>query len=219
MWTGVILTLAAAAFGGSDINDVLDRWLTAQSHLKTWKADCVQTRSIKSLTKPLRADGRVWFATPDRFRWELGQPPQTIAVRRGDEMWVSYPLLKRAEHYNLGGKGTGLWRDALALLEAGFPQSREQLDRQFKMAGLVSTNKMWTLTLQPKSSLARRFIAEVSVTLQTNQYALLATELTFADGSRMRNDFTNAVLNPKLDESLFNPPLDATYTVTEPLKQ
>ena len=209
-----ILTAHAA-----DTNAVLNHWLAAQADLKTWSADCTQTRSLKTLTQPLIATGRVWFAAPDRFRWELGQPAQTIAVRRGDQMWISYPRLKRAEHYDLGGTKTGPWRDALGLLEAGFPQSRQQIDKQFKIASLTATNDVWTLALQPKSSLAQRFITEVGVTLGTNSCALLGTELTFADGSKMRNDFTNTVLNPAIDESLFNPPMDATFTVTEPLKQ
>lgn len=217
--SGLTLALTFAALGETGGNTILDRWLAAQSDVKTWTADCTQTRSLKTLAQPLVATGRVWFAAPDRFRWELGQPAQTIAVRRGDQMWISYPRLKRAEHYDLSGKKTGPWRDALALLEAGFPQSREQLDKQFKVAGITATNEVWTLTLQPNSSLARRFISEVGVTLGTNACALLATELTFADGSRMRNDFTHAVLNPTIDESLFNPPVDATFTVTEPLKQ
>jgi hypothetical protein len=39
------------------------------------------------------------------------------------------------------------------------------------------------------------------------------------DGSRMRNDFTNAILNPALDKNFseWQPPPD--YKVTEPFKQ
>lgn len=213
-----MLALTLAASGGSPIDSVLNRWLAAQAELKTWTADCTQTRSLKTLTQPLVARGRVWFAAPDRFRWELGQPAQTIAVRRGDQMWISYPRLKRAEHYDLSGSQTGPWRDALGLLEAGFPRSRQQLDRRFKIASLQATNEVWTFALQPNSAQARRFITEVGVAVGMKDCALLATELTFADGSKMRNDFTNIVLNPTLGEALFNPPVDAGFTVTEPLK-
>jgi outer membrane lipoprotein-sorting protein len=48
---------------------------------------------------------------------------------------------------------------------------------------------------------------------------LLANELRFADGSSLRNDFTNAVLNPKLDDSMFSPPIPPDFKVVEPLKQ
>ena len=218
---GVCLFVLSSALAGraADTNAVIDHWLAAQANLKTWTADATQTRTLKTLAQPLTAKGRVWFTAPDRFRWELGQPAQTIAVRRGDQMWISYPRLKRAEHYDLSGGKTGQWRDALGLLEAGFPQNRQQIDKQFKIASLTATNDVWTLALKPKSELAQKFITEVGVTLSTNSFALSGTELTFADGSRMRNDFSNAVPNPTIDDSLFNPPMDSTYKVTEPLKE
>ena len=202
----------------ADTNAFLETWLAAQANLKTWSADCIQTRALKTLTTPLVSTGKVWFAAPDRFRWELGQPAQTIALRRGDTMWIIYPKLKRAERYELGGNVAGPWRDALALLDAGFPQSRAQIDRQFHVASLVATNGAHELALQPTSGMARRFITQVGVTVSTNGCSLLATELTFADGSRMRNDFTNAVANPAFGERIFEPPIDPGFTITEPLK-
>ena len=57
---------------------------------------------------------------------------------------------------------------------------------------------------------------ELRLGLATNDYALLSTELIFVDGSRMRNDFTNGVVNPTLDPKVFQwiPPAD--FKVTDP---
>ena len=108
-------------------SSALGAWLSSQTNIQTWSATVVQTRTLKALTEPLTASGRVWFAAPDRFRWELGDPPKTIALRVSDEMIVIYPRLKRVERYRLAGDQTGPWRDALALLEAGFPRSQTDL--------------------------------------------------------------------------------------------
>src|SRR5271170_5554114 len=78
----------------ADSNSVLDNWFAAQVKVKTWSADFVQIRTFKTLTQPLTAKGKIYFSAPDDFRWELGQPAQTIAVRQDDEMFVVYPLLK-----------------------------------------------------------------------------------------------------------------------------
>lgn len=215
---GVLAATVPLPLPAADTNAVLNGWLAAQADLQTWSADCVQTRTLRTLTTPLVSTGRVWFATPDRFRWELGRPAQTVAVRRGEELWIAYPRLQRAERYALGGGAAGPWRDALALLEAGFPRSREQVERQFRLTALAATNDVWELRLQPRSSTARRFISEVRVAVSTNEGALRATELVFADGSRMRNDFERPVPNPSLEAKLFEPPLEPGYTVTEPLK-
>jgi outer membrane lipoprotein-sorting protein len=62
-------------------------------------------------------------------------------------------------------------------------------------------------------------MAEIGITVRTNDFSLAATEMKFADGSRMRNDFTNVVLNPVLGEGLFDAKLEAGVTVVEPLRQ
>ena len=41
----------------------------------------------------------------------------------------------------------------------------------------------------------------------------------FADGSRMKNEFTNAVLNPVLDREVFAWKPEPSYKVTQPMKK
>jgi outer membrane lipoprotein-sorting protein len=60
-------------------------------------------------------------------------------------------------------------------------------------------------------------MTEIQITFRTNDYAPAATELIFSDGSSMRNDFTNSVLNAPLDAGLFDPKLDTNFTISEPL--
>ncbi|MEO7678487.1 MAG: outer membrane lipoprotein carrier protein LolA [Verrucomicrobiota bacterium] len=203
----------------ADPSALLSQWLLAQTNIHTWSADFIQTRSLKSLTQPLTSTGQVWFATPNRFHWELGKPAQTIAVRQPDQMLVIYPKLKRVEKYPLSGTAAGPWRDALALLEAGFPRDRAALESRFKILATDVKDGVCELTLQPKSSAARRMMSQIKIAFSTNDFLLRATELQFADGSTMRNDFKNPRLNEKLDDALFSPPLDADFKIVEPLKK
>jgi outer membrane lipoprotein-sorting protein len=173
---------------------------------------------FKSLTQPLTASGHVWFQEPNRFRWELGHPPQTIAVRASDEMLILYPRLKRVERYPLTGEQMGQWRDALSLLEAGFPRNQAELEHRYKILSQKTSNHINELVLQPTSSAARQMMPQIKIAFDTENFSLRATELQFADGSTMRNDFTNAVLNPKIDQQMFSPAIPADYKVSEPLK-
>jgi outer membrane lipoprotein-sorting protein len=200
-----------------ETNSVLDAWFAAQTNLHTWSADFIQTRTLKTLTQPLITSGHLSFATPNEFRWELGQPARTIALRSGDEMFVIYPLLKRAERYPLGPNTPKQWRDTMSLLQAGFPRDRKEFDAQFQILSLMETNGVWQMSLQPKSKFAAQMMPELNIGLATNDFSLASTELVFVDGSRMRNDFTNAVANPVLEETVFKwtPPED--FKVTNPL--
>src|SRR2546425_913696 len=213
-----VLPLLTSASLASDTNSVLSLWLSAQANIQTWSADVIQTRTLKSLIQPLTATGHVWFAAPNRFRWELGSPPQTIAVRQPDQMLVIYPRLKRVEKYPLTGNHNGKWRDTLALLEAGFPRSPQELESKFRIVSEITTNHSLEVSLQPKSASARRLMPQVKVAFSTNDFSLKATELQFADGSTMRNSFTNATLNPKVDESIFTPEVGADFKVVAPRK-
>ncbi len=201
----------------ADTNAMLDSWFAAQTHVRTWSADFTQTRTLKTLTQPLLTPGHLSFAAPGEFRWELGRPARTMAVRSGDEMYVVYPLLKRAEHYSLGVSTPKQLRDTMSLLQAGFPRDRQEFEAQFQMVSLTQTNGDWLLKLQPKSVFARQMMPELRLGVATNDFSLASTELVFVDGSTMRSDFTNAVLNPPLDSNLFRWTPPADFKITNPL--
>ena len=213
-----LLALGRTSGFSSEIDPLLARWLSAQTNIQTWSADFLQTRTFKSLAQPLTATGHVWFAAPNRFRWELGKPPQTIALRAPSELLIFYPRLKRVERFPLGGAQAGPWRDALELLEAGFPRSQSELVNRYNILSQKVSGQLIQLTLQPKSAAARRMMPQIKIDVDTGEFSLRATELQFADGSLMRNDFTNAVLNPNFDEQLFAPQIPPDYKIVEPLK-
>jgi outer membrane lipoprotein-sorting protein len=218
VWCLVFGVLNFAPPSSAADSPALTTFFAAQTNLQTWSADLTQTRKLKTLMQPLQSTGHVWFAAPNRFRWEIGNPPQTIAVRAWDEMLVIYPRFKRVEKYPLAGERMGEWKDTLALLEAGFPRGQSDLDARFKILSVTQSNELHNAVLQPKSSSARRMMPEITISFSTNDFMLRATELQFADGSSMRNEFRNAETNPKLDEKIFAPQIEG-YTVVEPLKR
>jgi outer membrane lipoprotein-sorting protein len=218
---GLSLLLGLAAFGcpAADLSGLLDQWLAAQTNFHTWSADAIQTRCFTTLAQPLVSTGRVWMAVPDHFRWEVGQPVQTIAVRQPDQLILIYPRLKQIEKYPLNDKQPAIWKEALALLEASFPRSRAELEARFRVVSVTETNALAQIELQPKSAAARKFMAAIRVSLHTSDFSLAATELSFSDGSSMRNDFSNVRSNAPLPEGIFDAKVEAGYTVVEPLRQ
>jgi outer membrane lipoprotein-sorting protein len=212
--SGAVATRSRAAAPAPLVDD----WLNHQTRIHTWSAEVIQTRTLKSLIQPLTATGRVWFAAPNQFRWELGDPPRTIAVRQPKRMLVIYPLLKRVEQYPLDSGQTGPWRDALALLEAGFPQSRSELETRFQLRDLSTTNGVHFLHLEPRSASARRFMPLIVVGVEQSTYTLRSTEIRFADGSFMRNEFVRPQNNAALPDHAFDPTLEPDWEVIQPRK-
>jgi outer membrane lipoprotein-sorting protein len=202
----------------ADNSALLSGWLGAQTNIQTWSADFTQTRRLKTLTQPLFASGHVWFAAPNRFRWEIEKPSPTFAVRQPNVLWVVYPKLKRAEQYPLDAASTGPMKDTLALLDAGFPRSRADVESRFNILSQTTANGIHEITLQPKAETARKFMPEIKIAFDAATFSLHSTELKFTDGSTMENDFVNPVLNPKIDESVFQAATEG-YKIVQPFKK
>jgi outer membrane lipoprotein-sorting protein len=216
---GVVLSLAAgfsAQAENSSFDALFNRWFAAQTNMQSWSADFTQTRTLQVLSEPLIASGKVWVSQ-GCFRWELGQPAQTVALRQPDQLVIIYPRLKRAEKYPLNSQAPGPIKDALALLEATLPRDRASLEAHFRVLTAAETNSILQVTLQPKSASARKFINQVQIGFRTNDFSTAMTEMRFSDGSSLRNDFTNVVFNPPMLASRFEPNLPPDFTVVEPL--
>jgi outer membrane lipoprotein-sorting protein len=209
---------AAPAASTTDTNALFEKWLAVQTNLQSWTGDFTQTRSLKVLAQPLLTPGKVWVR-PGEFRWELGQPVQTIVLRQPGQLLIMYPQLKRVEKYSLDGVPPGPLKDALSLLDATLPRDRATMEKQFHLLAATETNAILQMTLQPKSASARKFIGQIIIGFRTSDFSIAATEMKFADGSSLRNDFSNVVMNQPVDDARFELKPPADFTVVEPLRQ
>jgi outer membrane lipoprotein-sorting protein len=215
-FSALVLCSMTVLSRAADADQIIAGWLARQTNIQTWAADFTQTRTLKTLANPLISTGQVWFAAPQNFRWELNRD-QTIAIRNKETMLVLYPRFKRAEKYDFENSGRSEWKDALALLQSGFPRSRADLDNQFRVLSASETNSLVLLELQPKSPGARKMMPQINLRLTTD-LTLAGTELLFIDGSRMRNDFRNVQTNVDV-AGKFSLDIPPGFTLVEPMKK
>ena len=211
--------VAMASAAPADLSAPVKSWLSAQAKIKTWSADLIETRTLQSLTTPLTSHGQIWFEEPDRFRWELGVPPETIAVSTGTNLLILYPRLKRVEKIALTGARNGQWQSAMEMLEAGFPRSEQDLLSHYDVLSQERTNDVIRLKLRPTSAAVRQMVPRVEIDIDAKKAILRGTQLQFGDGSTLRNDFIHVVLNPNVDPSAFSPAVPADYRVVQPMKK
>lgn len=214
-----LMIFAAVATKAVALSEPVKAWIAGQGEIKTWSADLEQVRTLKSLTAPLTSKGRVWFEAPGRFHWELGHPAQTIAIGSLTNLSIIYPRLKRVESIDLGGEQGGAWQSALEMLEAGFPRAETEFTERYEIISQELSGNVCHLIVRPRTAMVRRMMTQMEIDFDTKDHHLTGTELTFADGSTMRNNFFNVVLNPKLDDQLFSPSIPADYKVVHPMKQ
>jgi outer membrane lipoprotein-sorting protein len=73
--------------------------------------------------------------------------------------------------------------------------------------------------VRPAALEARKLLNRIRIDVFSGDFTLAATELVFADGSLMRNQFSGQQLNYEVDEALFKVPLVEGYRVVYPFKQ
>src|ERR1035438_5506112 len=210
----IFSSAAAVDVRGADYDAQFSKWFEVQTNLQSWAGDFTQTRTLTVLNQPLVSHGKVWVK-PGEFRWELGQPAQTVVLRTPAQLLIVYPRLKRAEKYPLNAVPTGPMKDALALLDASLPRDRATMEKSFALLSATETNSILQMTLQPRSEAARKFIGQIVIGFHTNDFTIAVTEMKFADGSKLHNDFTNVVLTQPLAAELFEAKLPPDYTVSD----
>ena len=214
-----LLSLAAAVHGlhAGPAEVLLDGWLKAAGSLSAFEAKVVQTRHLKALQQPLVSTGKVCFVANGDFRWELGEPPQSVALRTGGGLLLLSPRLRRAEKIDLSQAASGPARDLLGLLDVGFPRDPQTFRERFELVEGKASVEAGTsrLDLRPKSAAARKLLPAIRVELDAAGFGLRATEMTFADGSRLRTEFLDVVTNRPPDPERFRSPVDATWNVVE----
>ncbi len=213
-----IRAFPSAVEGGTEAAVLVEHWLATQTNLTSWSADFVQTRHLAALTQPLSKSGKLWFKAPDKFRWELGNPPQSIAFRTKDDLWVLAPRLKRAERYSIQALAAGPMRDALSLLDTGFPRDAAEFRRKFELLGVNPDATGSGVRFRPRDAALRKLVPDIMIVVSPGDFSLTATELHFVDGTWVRNDFKDAKRNPEMDDADLSPVIDPNWRVSEPLK-
>jgi outer membrane lipoprotein-sorting protein len=175
---------------------VLDRWIAQQAEIRTLSAEFTQTRSLRVLRHPVSADGRIWFAAPEDFRWQVGEPPRTIILRRGEDIRVVEPGKKRVRTgaFEVGRREAGM---------LDFPpvKSRSELERRYVISDFQIEDGRATLRLQPRGG--DDFLAGLVLVFVVGAGHLESLEMTFRDGSTLRNSFRNVEVNRPLPPGTF----------------
>ena len=184
----------------------LKQWIARQAEVRTVQADFVQKRSFHALRDPLATPGRLWFSAAGGFRWEVGDPPKMIVLRKGESSLLIQPAKKHAEHLSTA--------NPLPMMNFPLAKNLDDFNRQFEVLSVSVTGDRCHAELLPRDLQARKYLEAFRLDFQTDDGALLDFEIALRDGSSLRNEFFNVRLNGKIDARVFDFDL-AGYEVTD----
>lgn len=193
-----LLTLTALAD-----DPVLDAWLERQSGIQSLEVSFTQERKLPSLKEPVTTPGKLSFAKPGLVRWELGDPPATIAISDGSQFTLIDMASKTARRVAVDSPQAARFS---MLTGKGF-QTPEDFRQVFEVVESRVDNGVHQFTLKPKDRRIRGQVPWVFLSIDPASRDLRAMEMELQDKSRIRTLFAKPKLNGKLPPSTFQPDL------------
>ena len=183
------------------------KWVERTAKLKSFSANFLQRRYLKTVRKPLESTGTIQFVAPESFRWQAGNPATLIATAKtGGDLTIQRPQKKEAEvitHQQLQEKADG---QGISLLESGFPRSFEEFQKKFEILSLTKSETTWSLEVKLAQA-SNAVVRKIVILFQDGSFTLSGLQLFFRDGSRIESYFTESKENPTLGKELFVPDL------------
>lgn len=209
---GAACCLSHSLFAQSNSPDmgVVQRWLATNSGVGSLQIDFTQTRRMRSVKVPVRQDGTLWLDyASHRFRWQTGDPAQTIVVSLGKNILIMRTPMKRYEIRPAGSGGA----PGMAALANGFPRTLEEFQQRYRVLEIRPEANTKRIVTRPLGA-GGRGVETFTFVVDGSHHRLLGIEIDLEDGSSVNTVFRRVQTNVAMPRDLFKPSLDG-YTETK----
>ncbi len=202
LFLSLILTLSGLIIAHAD-QAALDAWLKRQPSVRTLDSNFIQERKLPALKEPVTTRGRLSFSKPDKFRWQLGDPVETLAVSDGTTLTLVQTAEKSARQIPTDSPQAARF----SLLSGKAFESPEAFQQAFEIIESRVTSGIHQYTLRSKDRRVRAQIPWIFIDIDPSKNELRAMELQLQDKSRIRTVFQQPRINEPLASTLFTPDL------------
>lgn len=184
-------------------NAPLESWLKRQASITSLDSEFTQERKLPALKNPTSTAGRLSFSKPDKIRWQLGNPFETLAIADGKTLTLIEAATRSARQTDVNSPQAARF----SLLSGKAFQSPEMFYQTFEVIESRVNSGIHQYTLKAKDRRLRSQIPWIFLDIDPAKNELRALELELQDRSRLRTVFHHPRFNTKLDEALFRPDL------------
>ena len=206
---GAAPTAAVAQSSTPDMR-VVEQWLATNSGVGSLQIEFTQTRKMRAVKIPVRQQGTLWldYGT-HRFRWQTGDPAQTIVVSLGENILIMRTPMKRYEIRPSGSGGA----PGMAALADGFPRTLPEFQRRYRVLEIRPESNTKRIVTRPLGE-SGRGVETFTFVVDGGHHRLLGIEIDLQDGSSVDTVFSRVQTNVRMGRDLFQPSLDG-YTETK----
>lgn len=184
-------------------NAPLETWLKRQVSITTLDSTFTQERKLPALKEPVVTNGRLCFSKPDKVRWQLGEPFETLVVSDGVTLTLIDAAAKTARKTGVDSPQAARF----SLLSGKAFESTDMFYQTFEVIESGVTSGIYQYTVKAKDRRIRAQIPWIFLDIDPEKNELRALEMELQDKSRLRTVFHNPRFNTKLEDALFKPDL------------
>lgn len=169
-------------------------------NIRSVKADFLQKRYLKILTKPLLSQGKLFFYIPDSLRWEYLNPLRSVMLQKGSTVQV----------YNFA---EGVWKPEMAQAVEARRMVLTEISQWFQ--GRFDESKAFKHVYSPGPPARvmmvpgegiNRFIQRIEIILSGKPGVIDRVEIEEPGGSRTSIEFRNVEVNSSFSSEVFEKP-------------
>lgn len=165
-----------AALSASEIQEFKNRVATQASSMQSLESDFVQLKHLDFVDNAIKSEGKLYFKSPHRIRWEYTSPFVYYVVFDDTRMFVNDG--GNTKHVNLASNA--LLREINGLLAGTVQGDAIFDDKRFDIAYQRVEGKYRT-TFTPKEKAMARYIKHIEMTFDPSSY--LVTRIKIVEPS------------------------------------
>ncbi len=180
------------------LDALVERVKSEQRRIETLEAEFVQERASEFLARPETARGKLFYARPDRVRWEYLEPNPISLVIEADEMTTWYRDLGRAERVRVGRVSSQVFRylDATGSLETLMDYFAVTLSNP-------EPGEPWRLSLEPRYPRIAKRLAGITLWIDRERYLPVRVRYVEPNGDSTEYRFTALSANVPIPDERF----------------
>lgn len=195
--TVVLTTMGAMA---QRVNEaaVCQQINNAAAHLRSMQCDFVQTKYMRMLNDKMVSRGKMYYAQPNKLRWEYTSPYTYTFVLNGAQVMMSKG--KKSQVINVNQ--SKVFKEITRIMMNSVVGKCLSDKNDFKTS-IAATSTDWVATLIPLKKNMKQMFSTIKIHFNKKTSMVTVVELTEKSGDRTVIQLTNVRQNQTINANLF----------------
>jgi outer membrane lipoprotein-sorting protein len=200
IFTNVLYSQNSQSFFMEEQNQILKTIKEKLSTVNNLKAEFKQSRHMEILIDPLVSEGYCYFEKPDKLRWELNKPYQSILIYNANVVAKFDVKDGQVEKLNLGTEDLmrEILKQIISWMQGDFSKTSEIYDLK------IYKSDTYKLVLIPKSKELIKSIQSIELVFKADLKNISMVMINESAENFIKIEFSNEQDNISIDKKIFD---------------